>query len=138
MADLEASLAHLPRPRAYVAGPMRGYSQCNFPAFDEAAAALRGLGWDPVSPADHDRETGFDPLRLVGCSDGELLAEGFDLSEALRWDLGVIMDRTTKAIVLLPGWQESRGVTLELAVARAMGLEVWYYADGDIHPEPGQ
>ena len=31
--------------KIYLAGPMRGYDRNNFPAFDRAAAFLRGCGY---------------------------------------------------------------------------------------------
>ena len=123
------------RPQCYIAGPMRGVAQCNAPAFDEARKTLRRLGFDPVSPADHDRDSGLDPARLATCSDGELLTEGFDLQAAMRWDLGVLLDPRTELIVVLPGWATSLGTTLEMQVARAIGLPVFYYRDGDIYQE---
>ena len=102
---------------AYLAGPMRGYDQFNFPAFDEAAATLRGWDWDVLSPAEHDRLEGFDETKnSLG---------GFDMAAAMRWDIGAVLD--ADAIVLLPGWENSAGVAIELSVARAIGIEVWEY-----------
>ena len=40
----------------YLAGPMSGIPQSNFPAFDAAAKHLRDLGHDIVSPAELDDE----------------------------------------------------------------------------------
>lgn len=99
--------------RIYVAGPMRGYPQHNFPAFDEAAARLRQLGHDVVNPADLDRAVGFDGHGEFD----ESLVPG-----ALRRDVAAIA--TCDAVALLPGWQRSQGVALELAVARAIGCAV--------------
>ena len=36
--------------RVYVAGPMRGYVDYNYPAFDSACEVLREAGYDVVSP----------------------------------------------------------------------------------------
>ena len=39
--------------RVYVAGPMTGIAEHNFPAFNAAAASLRAAGWHVENPADH-------------------------------------------------------------------------------------
>jgi len=39
----------------FIAGPMRGYKDYNFPAFDRAERILRNMGYHPVSPAVMDR-----------------------------------------------------------------------------------
>lgn len=113
--------------RAYIAGPMRGYALCNFGAFDAAAALVRAMGGEAVSPAEHDRDGGFPSDTMETCSDDELAAAGFNLQGAMRWDLGVLLDPTTTDIILLPGWEASSGARLEEAVARAMGLHIWNY-----------
>src|SRR5262245_23383467 len=49
------------KKKIYIAGPMRGYPSYNFPAFDEAEAALTAGGWRVLSPAAMDRAIGFNP-----------------------------------------------------------------------------
>ena len=51
--------------RLYIAGPMRGIPQYNFPVFDAARDKAIALGWDAVSPADLDRANGFDVKYLL-------------------------------------------------------------------------
>lgn len=104
-------------PVAYVAGPMRGYDQFNFPAFDNAARCLRRHGWEVLSPAEHDRETGFDETLNN--------LDGFDLQKAMRWDIQAVL--SADVIVLLPGWRNSHGTSIELTVARAVGVEVFEF-----------
>lgn len=99
----------------YIAGPMRGYPDFNFPAFDKAAECLRSLGHEVVSPAELDRDLGFDETT------GEL-PDGF-VESAMRRDLEEILG--VDAIALLYGWEKSQGVKVELAVAKALGLEVY-------------
>ena len=113
--------------RFYVAGPMRGYPEFNFPAFDSCAAQLRRLdGVDIVlNPAERDRSGGFDPSGMSGSMD-DLLEAGFDLTHAMREDLKWITVHAT-GIVLLPGWSQSKGAMLELSVAETCGLDVLYY-----------
>ena len=100
----------------YVAGPMRGYEDFNFGAFDAAAHRLRMDGWTVLSPAEHDRDGGFDETLNS--------LDGFDLAAAFRWDVEAILQ--ADAIYLLNGWQESVGATLERSIAETIGIAVLY------------
>lgn len=100
--------------RVYVAGPMRGLPLFNFPAFDAAANRLRALGHDVVSPADLDREAGFDPATSV--------PDDAFLRQALARDLSAIT--TCDAIALLPGWHQSEGTKVEMSLAKLLRLAV--------------
>ena len=101
----------------YLAGPMRGIDQFNFPAFHDATKALRQQGLNVLSPAEHDLETGFNPV-----TDTE---EDFDLPAAMRWDIQAVLK--SDAVVLLPGWQRSSGTAIELIVAKAIGTPALEY-----------
>jgi hypothetical protein len=103
----------------YIAGPMRGYPEFNFPAFDAAERSLRAWGYSPFSPAAKDREGGFDPTGMTGNED--LSSLGFNLREALGADLEFITTHA-EGILLLPGWEESSGVYAELTTAAVLGL----------------
>jgi hypothetical protein len=98
----------------YVAGPMRGYKDFNFHAFDKAAFYLRESGWTVFSPAEHDRESGFDETQNS--------LDGFSLEDAFRWDIATLLH--VDAIALLPAWEDSAGVAVELAVARILNLRI--------------
>ena len=43
--------------RIYIAGPMTGYAEMNFPAFNTAAARVRALGHEAVNPVEIDRKS---------------------------------------------------------------------------------
>lgn len=109
----------------YVAGPMRGHDSFNFPAFDAAAAELRADGWEVFSPAEHDRDDGFDETLNS--------LEGFDLRKAFQWDVEKIFE--ADAIYMLRGWETSAGATLEKAIAEFVGSEVLYQAPENILEE---
>lgn len=47
------TLAAARKKRVYVAGPMTGLKDFNYPAFNAAADALRALGYQVENPADH-------------------------------------------------------------------------------------
>lgn len=109
----------------YIAGPMRGYPEFNFPKFNEAAASYERDGWHVYSPADHDFENGFDPTGLTG--DEALEDLGFDLKEALTWDVNAVIE--ADAIALLPGWEDSKGARAEYALAQALDKDVYFYEE---------
>lgn len=103
----------------YIAGPMRGRPDDNFPAFREAAAVLRALGWTVVSP--HEiTETVFSGVRDL--PPREYMAE--DIRQLLRCD----------AIAVLEGWEASTGARCEAAIATTLGL-VWVdWRTGEVAP----
>jgi len=92
----------------YIAGPMSGYPDHNFPAFHEAAYHWREAGWDVINPAELDAPDITVPR----------LWRYF-----LRQDLKLLVD--CDAIAFLPGWQGSKGAELENAVATALGIRVF-------------
>ena len=101
--------------KLYVAGPMRGYERNNFPAFDAEAARLRELGHEVISPADLDRQTGFDEHLTV-------MPEGF-MRKAFDRDVAAL--KVVDGIVVLPGWQKSTGALAEAGIARWLGLPIY-------------
>lgn len=110
--------------RVYIAGPMTGYPLHNFPAFEQAAEQWRAAGHDVVSPVDLTRTqfrarfgVEFDPAT----SDPAVMAGGDIYRDFLREDIRHILE--CDAIALLPGWEQSKGVAVELTVARAMKLK---------------
>lgn len=113
--------------KIYLAGPMRGYAEFNFPAFHAAAAKLRTQGHEVFSPAEKDNERhGVDISKgnLTGSEDQAAAEHGFSLREALGVDLAWICAHAD-AIGCLPGWRNSKGATAERAVGVALGLNVF-------------
>ena len=101
-------------------GPMRGYSLYNFPSFDIMRDTLLASGIEVVSPADLDRDTGFDPFKMPAYWDWDALPCGFSLHEAAKRDLLALMG--CNAYVTLSGWEISKGALAEKAVADWLGL----------------
>ena len=112
------------KKRLYVAGPMRGIKDFNFPAFDEAATFLRNAGYEVCNPADRDREKHGDEVSKSETGDvKDVEHTGFNLREALAWDLAWIA-ANADGIAVLPGWQDSKGALAEVALAKALVLPV--------------
>lgn len=111
--------------KVYLAGPMRGIPQFNFPAFDAAAAKLRIAGHEVFNPAEHDRAAHGDIASENKTGDEREAAEkhGFSLREALAADMAFICLHA-EAIAMLPGWNKSKGATAELATAKCLGHHI--------------
>lgn len=103
----------------YVAGPMRYLPEFNYPAFDAATTFLRLMGWKVHSPAEMSREMGFHPGGLTGYEMDD------HRENALRKDIGILIDEATTGIVLLDAWSMSVGAKTEYVVAKAVGLKIW-------------
>ena len=100
----------------YLAGPMTGVPQFNIPLFDEAAFKLRKAGFDIISPAERDTyETRSSALRSKDGDHAQLTtAESY--GDMLSRDMKIIADEVD-GLVLLDGWENSRGARLEVYVA---------------------
>lgn len=112
--------------KVYVAGPMRGIPEFNFPAFNAAADMLRQIGCEVFNPAQKDNERHGTDISKGNATGDEAIASaqhGFNLREALGLDLAWICAEAD-AVALLPGWQKSKGATAEKATAEALGLLV--------------
>ena len=90
--------------RTYLAGPMTGLPELNFPLFHAEAKRLRDSGHDVVNPA----EINIDPDK--------------GWADCMRADIAALV--TCDAIALLPGWHQSRGATLEHHIASQLGMQV--------------
>lgn len=101
------------RPSVYLAGPMRGYPEFNFPAFAEAAAWLREQGFDVWSPAENDLSEGFDPTK----------DDALPLKHYMKTDLPAVLDQDM--VVVLEGWEKSEGAKLETHVAHRCHIPVY-------------
>lgn len=89
----------------YIAGPMTGIPEFNYPLFNEVAAELRANGVEVHNPAENDCGSFGKPwefyMRLA-------------LKQLLECD----------SVCLLPGWQNSRGARIEESLARELDMDV--------------
>lgn len=88
--------------RIYLAGPMTGYPEFNYPAFHAAATKLRELGHFVCNPA-------------------ELNPSDRTYRQVLSNDLIWILSHA-EAIVYLDGWEASKGCAVEHALAKCLEL----------------
>lgn len=119
--------------RVYLAGPMRGLPEFNFPAFHDAARALRAKGYEVFNPAESDENAGFRTAGMRGTSE-ELERTAFDLRAAIVTDLTWV-GRHAEAVVVLDGWEKSPGANLEVGLARFLSLPVLPLAEALVVPD---
>jgi hypothetical protein len=110
--------------KVYLAGPMSGLADFNYPAFRAATADLRGRGLAVVCPTETDAVHGWEP--------GEHDPKDLDAAvyrQCLRHALRAALADDVDGCVVLPGWEASTGARTEVAVIRALRLPVLAYPD---------
>jgi hypothetical protein len=99
------SKTQIVKKRIFISGPMTGIPGYNYEAFHVVADRIRRQGDDPLNPA-----------------------AGLSMEEVHPWDwymrrsLSLLL--TAEEVWLLPGWETSRGATLERHVAEVLGLPI--------------
>jgi hypothetical protein len=92
--------------KVYIAGPMSGYVDFNYPAFHAAAKAWRKAGHEVINPAENEGGDTSKPYAYY-----------------MRQDINHVLN--VEAIAVLPGWQKSRGAALEVAIARILDYPIF-------------
>ena len=96
----------------YLAGPMRGYENYNFPAFDDARDNWVRRRYAIISPADIDRAAGIGDINDPG-------------PFVYRDLFALLLAASHKgSIAMLPGWEKSTGACAEFFLARWLGLKI--------------
>lgn len=99
------------RQKVYLAGPMTGYPEYNYPAFHKAARKLRDEGVFVYNPAEIAEDYGG--------------TEAFDMRQAFAEYTRIICEECD-GVVMLPGWEESKGANIEHGLAKMLGLQITY------------
>jgi hypothetical protein len=86
--------------RVYLAGPMSGLPDMNYPAFNAEAARLRALGYQVENPAENPVQPSWEDYMKQA------------IAQMLTCDL----------VALLPNWHESRGAMLEHHIASNLSI----------------
>lgn len=114
--------------KLYIAGPMTGMKDWNFPLFFETETKLKALGHDVINPAAFDGKTLKEALENTGSADSPAYPWSFYIRRDLPWLF------TVDAVVVLPGWQKSKGATIETQVAQALGAPLLVLKNGRLIP----
>lgn len=103
--------------QVYIAGPMSGYVDFNFPAFFEAEKFFTGMGYKVWNPAAKESESEVQQDKSFATGDNvSLVAAGWDYKGAIAWDLDKVIN--SDAIYMLKGWEFSPGAAAEHATAK--------------------
>jgi len=118
--------------KIYLAGPMSGLPQFNFPAFFAAAEQLRAAGFEVVSPAeiDHEEDKGAALTSTDGDPSNRVAMNNKTWGDFLARDVKLLADTGIQGIVFLPNWQTSKGAKLEAFVGLLQGFKFWEYEEG--------
>ena len=90
--------------KVYIAGPMSGLPDYNYPAFNAEAARLRALGYEVFNPAENPKpepETWQGYMRMA-------------IAQLIQVD----------RVALLPNWDLSRGARVERDLAMNLDIDV--------------
>ncbi|MGF0241212.1 DUF4406 domain-containing protein [Rhodococcus sp. IEGM1300] len=98
------TLARSRANRLYLAGPMTGFEDFNFPAFNKVAAELRARGYIVENPAEHG------------------VVEDAEWRDYMAYDLTRL--GLCGIVAVLPGWENSKGARLEVHIARELNMPV--------------
>lgn len=85
--------------KIYIAGPMTGLPELNFPAFFEAEKQIIRAGHTPINPARNPPNLEYEEYV----------------------EIALILVRASNAITLLSGWEKSPGANVEYYYAKSLG-----------------
>jgi hypothetical protein len=102
--------------KLYVAGPMTGIPEYNYPAFEAAELDLQVAGYEVLNPSKSGEAPHVYPQPDL---------DGLDVEpERWRWYMrqGLSLLIQCDGIATLPNWWNSRGALLEVNIAERLGL----------------
>lgn len=106
--------------KVYIAGPMRGIPNWNMDKFAEAEKLWKGFGHHVFSPAQLVKAMGYDTNG--SCEPGT--KTGLEhLKHVMLSDIACIY--ACDAVAVIAGWEDSRGSTVEVALAQFLGLPIY-------------
>lgn len=111
--------------KVYIAGPIAGLPNQNRNSFFEAENLLKWRGFEPVNPHNLNHEHfglcfGDDIPREITNGSASVFDESHKYGCYMRADLRAVLE--CDGILLLPGWERSRGARVEAQVAEILGI----------------
>jgi hypothetical protein len=97
--------------KIYLSGPMTGMPGLNRPMFELAESSLVKQGHEVVNPLKVSEHLGVDA--------------GWE--QYMRADIKALLD--CDEIMLLKGWEKSRGAQLEMQIAHHVGMVINFFDD---------
>lgn len=96
---------HTEPVRVYIAGPMSGLPEFNYPSFHAAEEWLIARGYVVENPARPGQVEGWGWLDYMRRAIGQLI--------------------TCDTVLMLDGWQDSPGARIEERLARELRMPIW-------------
>lgn len=96
----------------FVSGPVTGHLDLNRPAFEEARVRLLDRGYRVVVPAD-------------------VVPPDARWEDAMRATIGRML--RCDGVAYLPGWRDSKGASIEVHLARTVGMPAMSVRDWEEH-----
>lgn len=90
--------------KVYISGPMTGLPQFNYPAFFDMAEHICAIGYEPLNQAAQPEQPSWEAY--------------------MRHDIKLLMD--ADMVVMLPGWEQSKGAKIEKQIAEQLNIPVAY------------
>ena len=87
----------------YICGPMSGFKNFNYESFMYAESVLQKMGFDAVNPARYD-----------------ILNERHEWKWYLLRDIKLMIKSKVNGLVLLKGFQHSKGAAVEIFIAKVV------------------
>ena len=84
----------------YLSGPMTGLPNYNRPAFNRMAKLLRSKGFKVENPAENPEQESWEE----------------------HMDVAIAQLKTCNSIIMLQGWENSKGAKIEFETARKLGM----------------
>jgi len=100
----------------YLAGPMSGYAEHNFPLFNRVAAFLRHMGWYVLNPAENFEGVAGHPYEVHYLADIKLV-------------------EVADTIAFLPGWEKSGGAVGEYVLGDRLNKQLLKVGENEIHTD---
>lgn len=100
-------------PTLYIAGPMSGLPDHNYPAFRAAASILAKAGYGVLNPVDNEKKR----------SALDVTSQPY---APWSWYMRRSLEQIAVAdgMAVLPRWQNSKGASLEVDLALQLGMKV--------------
>ena len=100
----------------YISGPIKNMTDGNMPAFDKAEKQLKEMGYETLNPHKIGEELNIRFFEMGKVPTYE---------DYLKEDIIQMLAKCEKVLVL-PGWRNSKGSKLEIAIALACGIDVFF------------
>jgi hypothetical protein len=111
--------------KVYIAGPMTGYDEFNFPQFFQAERELKDLGHEPLNPAWNNGLSLEEAVENANY-------DGRSWQDYMRKDLLFLSQ--ADVVCVLEGWKKSKGAQLEVQIAKALDIPIMILEDGKLVP----